>query len=168
MQNNTELVPSGPTVLARSRAASLTRRGLTDLRTTESAETWVKRGDELFSEGRREGAFACYQGGIAVNPMHPGLQYKLGSSYYLGFGVLEDYEQAAAWIRKAANQGEPNAQGVLGTMYAYGHGVPLDQIRAGEWIRKATDQGELNAQYNLGLFYSSGHGVAADHVEAVA
>ena len=41
----------------------------------------------------------------------------------------QDYAQAAAWYRKAADQGYAGAQYNLGVMYANGQGVPQDYVR---------------------------------------
>ena len=48
------------------------------------------------------------------------LQYQLGTMYEEGQGVPKYDEQAAAWYRKAAEQGHADAQFNLGTMYAEG------------------------------------------------
>ena len=41
-------------------------------------------------------------------------QFLLGQAYYNGQGVPQDYEQAVAWYRKAAEQGDADAQFSLG------------------------------------------------------
>jgi uncharacterized protein len=40
-------------------------------------------------------------------------QYSLGRLYHLGQGVSQDYVQAVAWYRKAAEQGDENARQAL-------------------------------------------------------
>ena len=51
-------------------------------------------------------------------------QMKLGSAYYFGRGIQQDYVEAAAWYRKVAEQGYANAQyiGAVRTGAAYGFG----------------------------------------------
>ena len=44
--------------------------------------------------------------------------------YFPRRGVPSDYAQAAAWPRKAADQGNADAQLMLGYVYAGGLGVP--------------------------------------------
>ena len=44
-------------------------------------------------------------------------QYNLGSMYYNGRGVLQDYEEAVFWYRLSAEQGDAYAQRNLGLMY---------------------------------------------------
>ena len=46
--------------------------------------------------------------------------------YSNGLAVPQDYEQAVAWWRKAADQGDAGAQFNLGFLYAEGRGVPQD------------------------------------------
>ena len=54
--------------------------------------------------------------------------------YTQGQGVPQDYVQAAAWFRKAADQGNAPAQAALGVMYAHGQGVPQDYVQAHMWL----------------------------------
>ena len=67
--------------------------------------------------------------------------------------------QAAAWYRKAADQGHAVAQYNLGVLYRDGEGVPKDLAQAVAWFRKAADQGNAAAQNNLGVLYANGEGV---------
>ena len=55
-------------------------------------------------------------------------QYRLGLKYRLGYGVPEDYAEAAKWCRKAAEQGYARAQWMLGGIYVDGEGIPEDDI----------------------------------------
>jgi TPR repeat protein len=71
--------------------------------------------------------------------------------YYRGVGVLEDYEEAAKWYEKAAEQGNVEAQFHLGLMRAHGHGIAQNDEEAVKWFRKAAEQGNAEAQYNLGV-----------------
>jgi hypothetical protein len=45
-------------------------------------------------------------------------QFNLGSLYYQGLGVSQDYQEAVKWMRRAAEQGHVSAQTTLGTIYA--------------------------------------------------
>jgi hypothetical protein len=56
-------------------------------------------------------------------------------------GVRQDYRQAAAWYRKAAEQGNADAQFNLGYLYDKGQGVPQDYAQAAAWYRKAAERG---------------------------
>jgi hypothetical protein len=82
--------------------------------------------------------------------------------------VPQDYAQAVAWWRKAADQGFAGAQYNLGMMYAHGEGVPQDYAQAITWYRKAANQGFMGAQNNLGMMYRNGQGVKQSRVTAYA
>jgi TPR repeat protein len=94
-------------------------------------------------------------------------QYKVGTMYDHGFGVLRNCVEAMKWYRKAADQSYADAQYKLGQMYAVGRGAPQDSAEAMKWYRKAADQGHTDAQYNLGIMYERGWGVPHDYAEAV-
>jgi Sel1 repeat len=96
-----------------------------------------------------------------------GAESSLGSFYYHGQGVPQDYAQAFLWYGKAANQNNANAQRSLGFMYQNGLGVSHDTSEALRWYRKAADQGDAKAQNALALIYSDGQGVPQDYVEAI-
>jgi len=57
--------------------------------------------------------------------------------YEDGRGMAQDYAQAVAWYRKAADQGAALAQFKLGLMYGQGQGVPQDYVRAHTWFNIA-------------------------------
>jgi TPR repeat protein len=85
-----------------------------------------------------------------------------------GEGVLQDFVQAVAWYRKAANQGDADAQFNLGESYRNGQGVSQDYAQAAAWYRKAAEQGDSLAQVNLGVLYDHGQGVRKDYKQAAA
>jgi TPR repeat protein len=94
-------------------------------------------------------------------------QTSLSRLYYYGWGVPQDYAEAAQWLRKAADQGYARAEAGLGTIYYEGHGVPQDYVQAAVWYRKAADQGYAKAQDYMGGLYYYGHGVPQDYDEAL-
>ena len=55
---------------------------------------------------------------------------QLGEYYRDGRGVGQDYGQAAAWFRKAADEGFGDSQLSLGRLFAAGRGVPQDPVEA--------------------------------------
>ena len=73
-------------------------------------------------------------------------QHVLGLIYVGGLGVPQDDVEAAAWFRKAADQGVAAAQSRLGSFYYLGKGVPQDYVEAAKWYRFAADQGNADAQ----------------------
>ena len=95
-------------------------------------------------------------------------QVLLGTMYYIGDGVPQDFAEAVAWFRKAAAQSHTEAQYFLGMIHANGDGVPQDDAEASVWFRKAAEQGDADAQLTIGLRYANGRGVPQDDAEAVA
>eukprot|EP00614_Pseudopedinella_elastica_P014111 CAMPEP_0172581742 /NCGR_PEP_ID=MMETSP1068-20121228/1075_1 /TAXON_ID=35684 /ORGANISM="Pseudopedinella elastica, Strain CCMP716" /LENGTH=71 /DNA_ID=CAMNT_0013374845 /DNA_START=15 /DNA_END=226 /DNA_ORIENTATION=- len=61
--------------------------------------------------------------------------------YDQGRGVSRSDKEAAAWWRKAADQGHAGAQFNLGDMYEEGRSVPKNIAKALSWFRKAAAQG---------------------------
>lgn len=61
-------------------------------------------------------------------------QFTLGKYYEDGYGVPQDFPQAAALYRKAAEQGYALAQHSLGWLYDMGRGVPQDYAEAYFWL----------------------------------
>ena len=81
--------------------------------------------------------------------------------------VAEDYKQAEAWYRKAADQNNLAGELHLAALYRDGGtGFPRDMVKAAEWYRKAADQGDPDSQATLGVLYSMGQGVQQSDVEA--
>jgi TPR repeat protein len=105
---------------------------------------------------------------LRVDPSLIEAQHNLGLMYHTGKGVQQDFNQALAWNRKAAEQGLTEAQLNLGVMYEKGQGVQQDSKQAVAWYRKAAEQGDAKAQFNLGSMYREGEGVHQDSKQAVA
>jgi uncharacterized protein len=68
-------------------------------------------------------------------------QYHLGTLYYAGAGVPQDYAEALKWFRLSADQGNPDGQGALGSMYYTGRGVPQDYVLAHMWFNLSAARG---------------------------
>ena len=74
-------------------------------------------------------------------------QYNLGVMYGVGGdGVPQDYAQAAAWYRKAAEQGSAGAQFNLGLAYQFGQGVPRDYVESYKWFNLAAPRASAENQ----------------------
>jgi TPR repeat protein len=71
--------------------------------------------------------------------------------YQHGLGVAKNNEQAATWLRRAADQGYAVAQNELGVMYAKGMGVPRNLSETVRWCALAAAQGSQVAKRNLQL-----------------
>jgi len=130
----------------------------------------------------------------AANSGDAKAQYELGSYYYSGEGVPQDYNEAVKWWKKSAEQGNADGQcglGIiylkeatklftksaeqgnsmgqrnLGTCYYFAVGVEEDLKEAVKWWKKAAEQGDDVSQYNLGNCLASGKGIGVDRNEAV-
>ena len=68
----------------------------------------------------------------------PESQFRLGTMYLSGEGVIQDYKEAAKWYTKAAEQGNAKAQFNLALMYANGEGVIQDDVYAHMWLNIAS------------------------------
>jgi TPR repeat protein len=68
-------------------------------------------------------------------------QFLVGLAYHTGRGVGVDYNQAAAWYRKAACAADGPAIANLGLMCMLGQGGPADDLEAYGWVRSAVGTG---------------------------
>ena len=92
---------------------------------------------------------------------------QLAEAYYLGReGVEQNFEEAARWYLKLAQQGDLRAQTTIGLMYSRGYGVKKDPQAAHRWWSFAAAANDPGAQYNLALSYAKGDGVAQDYSQA--
>jgi uncharacterized protein len=79
----------------------------------------------------------------------------------------KDYQQAAAWYKKAADQNNLAGEVHLAALYRDGGtGFARDMTQAAAWYKKAADQGDADAQATLGVLYSMGQGVTQSDAEA--
>jgi uncharacterized protein len=68
-------------------------------------------------------------------------QYKLGLLYLTGNGALQDFAEAAKWLKLAAEQGYALAQYELGLIYRSGYGLATDQVQSYMWLNLAAAAG---------------------------
>ena len=111
----------------------------------------------------------------------------LGRMYFVGRGVVNDFEEAAnwyrkstpkntekewgdgssertdvSWLRKAALKGHARAQNRLAEIYEQGTGVPKSYKECLKWYTRAAHQGDDQAQLALGrLLEASGESAEA-------
>ncbi len=106
--------------------------------------------------------------GDATAEVQVGEQYgHAGATEHFSTVADQDYQQAAAWYRKAAEQKSIDGALHLAALYRDGgNGFPRDMEQAAEWYLKAADRGDVGAQGTLGVLYSMGQGVAHDDAEA--
>jgi TPR repeat protein len=101
-----------------------------------------------------------------VAPTVAAAQSSQGYGSDSGRGVPQDRAQAAAWYRKAAEQGDAKAQFNLGLMYRYGPGYSPNLDRWVEAFDPAPGHARPTAQGNPAAKYNSGSGVPKDYIEA--
>ncbi len=68
-------------------------------------------------------------------------QTQIAGMYARGYGVVEDWDQAIAWWRRASAQGSERAKFHLGQAYQYGSGVGRDLGQALQWYDEAAALG---------------------------
>lgn len=73
-------------------------------------------------------------------------QYKLGLLYLTGNGALQDFAEAAKWLKLSAEQGYGPAQYELGMIYRSGYGLPADQVQSYVWLNLAAAAGVSEAK----------------------
>jgi TPR repeat protein len=121
-------------------------------------------GMKAFNAGDDETALQVWR--LLAEQGNARAQDQLGGLYSTGFGVIQEYAEAANWYRLAAEQGYADAQFSLGSAYNYGRGVLQNYAETANWYRLAAEQGSTHGQIYLGLMYSDGRGVIQDDVIA--
>jgi uncharacterized protein len=94
--------------------------------------------------------------------------YNLGTLYFNGQGVTQNYAKAHDWFLEAAKRGNAYAEFQLGMTYYTGQGVEKDPAQEMHWYLEAARQGLPAAQYNLAVIYHNGEEVQQDEVKAYA
>ena len=79
----------------------------------------------------------------------PIAQFKLGTMYANGEGILKDDVEAVIWFRRAAENGNADAQYTLALRYDNGQGVEKDGSQALDWYQKAAAQANQDAKNRL-------------------
>ncbi len=76
------------------------------------------------------------------------------SDFYKGVIAYRkyDFDEAAAWFRKAAEAGDVDAQFLLGRMHYDGNSLTVDQVTAYMWFDIAAGHGmRVGARYRNGI-----------------
>ncbi len=107
---------------------------------------WADSGRGLSAYQRGDFSAAFYDWRSSADLGDRQSQLGLGVLYYNGQGVAVDYELAATWFTRAAEQGVSDAQFNLGIMYAFGLGVERNEETAKDWIVLAAAQGHNSAK----------------------
>jgi TPR repeat protein len=94
----------------------------------------------------------------------PEAQFLIGMQYKVGDGVNRDANEAARWLRSAAQAGHLEAQAAFGSLQAE-NGDPAEAVK---WLRTAADRGSTDAMLNLGAFYADHGGATAGAAESLS
>lgn len=83
-------------------------------------------------------------------------QFDLAVRYTEGGAAPRNFELAAQWYEKAAQQGLAVAEYRLGSLYEKGLGVGKDMQRAKDLYQRAAEKGNTRAMHNLGVLAAEG------------
>jgi len=96
----------------------------------------------------------------------PAAAYEVATRFADGRGVLQNNEEAARWLQRAADKGLAPAQFRLGGLYEKGIGVKKDLVTARDLYLAAAEKGNGKAMHNLAVLYAEGAGGAPDYNKA--
>lgn len=74
---------------------------------------------------------------------------KMGEVYYKGYGVMQNFEAAHAWLKLSAAKEDAESLFLMGTMYQLGLGVQKDIPTAKQYFERAAKQGHSKAAESL-------------------
>jgi localization factor PodJL len=83
-------------------------------------------------------------------------QFELAVRYAEGGAGPRNFELAAQWYERAAQQGLAVAEYRLGSLYEKGLGVGKDMQRAKDLYQRAAEKGNIRAMHNLGVLAAEG------------
>lgn len=95
-------------------------------------------------------------------------QFKLGTEFYAGVEVPQDYAKAGTMWRLSGNAGIVPSFNNLGYLTYYGLGVKQDFAEGLRLWRIAAEKGFAESQFHIGHAYSDGKHLKRDHIEAYA
>ncbi len=155
-----------PVNLARALRLYLEAAGRGDAEAQFIAGGMLHRG--LGTDPDRRGAFrwllaAAEQGRSSAESL-----YLIGSGYFRGSMVPQNFLEARAWLDRAAGEGSVPACTDLAYLLYNGLGGGQDYPRALQLYEQAARRGDVLAQANTGLMYATGTGTATDRARAYA
>ncbi|WP_051526929.1 tetratricopeptide repeat protein [Alkanindiges illinoisensis] len=103
---------------------------------------------ELHNVGLYELAFPLYM--AAAEQGSATAQAEVAHSYFHGYGVAQNHQQAAFWYEKAAAQGDAYSQEKLCLLFD--DGLTQDQQQVRYWCERAALQGVTQAKNKLKLW----------------
>lgn len=107
-------------------------------------------GDAAYRRGDVRGAIASLR--KSADAGHVRAQVLLGSI----LDAAEQDEEAARYLRMAADQGDAEGSYLLAALYASGEGVPIDQAKARQLLEGAAGRGHRESVFALATAYLGG------------
>ncbi len=102
---------------------------------------------------------ACYDGDL-------GACHAIGTLYFQGSGVAQNYAMSASYYYKACDGGFGQSCSSLGILYHYGLGVRQDYEVALNLYHKSCQAGYPRGCNNLGVMFEEGLGIKRDYKQA--
>jgi len=131
---------------------------------SQTVEADYRNGYKLYKEKNYIEAMVMFK--VAAEQKYPAAYYCLGEMYNNGYGVAQDFAEAAKYYSEAVVLHHTLAKVRLGKLYLYGRGVEQNQKLAFALFKQAYKAGDRTACYYLGLCYESGWGVEQDSGKA--
>lgn len=130
----------------------------------QPGEDLFQQGARLFQSGDRASAVKLFV--AAANAGNTKAAVQVGFCHESGFGVRQNFSDAAKWYRRAADQGNSRGQKNLGVLYETGRGVPEDWVEAAKWYQKSAAQNDDEGEATLARAYQYGIGVPQSRSDA--
>jgi hypothetical protein len=126
-------------------------------------ETAVERGREAYERNDYAAALKEWSAAAAIGD--PDASYWLGLLYARGHGVVANLADAAAWYRRAAEQGHAMAQHQLSLLHLDGYRAQASSFA--RWYGAAAKREPEAADHNRRLLFPNGLDVPQDAAEAL-
>ena len=123
-------------------------------------------GTRMYQAGNIDMAVTLFRQG--AEKKDPQASFALGTHYYFGEGVAQDFAKAKELFDFAGAHGSMESLFFLSLMYERGEGVPVDPAKAFDYALRSARGCVAPAQSSVAGLYLEGKGVAKDPVEAKA
>jgi len=144
--------------------STLAQNGETEAMLEFADHYYFKENKQALSKELFQTVFDYYT--LLANEGNDHAMVTLGSIYYEGVNIPQNFKLAKCWYEKAAESGNPLGINNLGYCYYYGRDIPKDLERAFYLFGKAAQLGHHNGMYKLGDMYYNGHHIAKNHETA--
>lgn len=112
----------------------------------------VSRGMGYYREGNYEQAMACWEDAAAEG--NAGAMYNIGTLYYSGEGVKQDYQAALDWFLRGAEGGSESAMRYAARLSYFDYeGLEKDYEQAAKWFGALAEKDDADAMHWLGEIY---------------